>query len=488
MGSRTHARKDASSEALQAPRLRTLLLTDLCDSTALVERIGDNAAAALFREHDRLVVKLQQHWRGRLIDRSDGLLLLFDRPIDGLGFALDYARGLKTMGDAHALTLCARQGLHVGEVLTWRNSDEAISIGAKPLEVEGLAKPTAARLMSMARPGQILLGGGRVVDPSRRARTRQSRRPVVVEIARALALQGHADSDGDLRSRRSRPDSLRMPKNSAKAWRDVPLWRRPAALVAEVGVVLAVGIAAWFFIRPQPAIAFASRDWVVVGDVRNLTGNTVLDGALEQALRISLEQSRYVNVLSDMKVRDTVTRMKRDPNTIVLDRSVASEVALRDGASAVLLPTVAEVGGKLRFSVELVDPRTQTTVYSEFVQGDGLPSALSSVDQVTRKLRQGLGEMVASIDKNSVPLPAVTTSSLDALRAYALGVEATAKVGGVRAWNCSIARSESTRRLRWLTWVRRASRLRCPTATARFRIWTTRFGSVSACRRVISSI
>nr|MDM5013335.1 putative peptide modification system cyclase [Xanthomonas euvesicatoria] len=154
MSARTHARKDASSEAIQAPRLRTLLLTDLCDSTALVERIGDNAAAALFREHDRLVVKLQQQWRGRLIDRSDGLLLLFDRPIDGLGFALDYARGLKAMGDARALTLCARQGLHVGEVLTWRNSDEAVSIGAKPLEVEGLAKPTAARLMSMARPGQ----------------------------------------------------------------------------------------------------------------------------------------------------------------------------------------------------------------------------------------------------------------------------------------------------------------------------------------------
>ncbi len=102
---------------------------------------------------------------------------------------------------------------------------------------------------------------------------------------------------------------LRMPKNSAKAWRDVPLWRRPAALVAEVGVLLAVGIAVWFFIRPQPAIAFANRDWVVVGDVRNLTGNTVLDGVLQQALRISLEQSQYVNVLSDMKVRDTVARM-----------------------------------------------------------------------------------------------------------------------------------------------------------------------------------
>ncbi|MFA1260279.1 putative peptide modification system cyclase [Xanthomonas axonopodis pv. fascicularis] len=428
MSSRTHARKDASSEAIQAPRLRTLLLTDLCDSTALVERIGDNAAAALFREHDRLVVKLQQHWRGRLIDRSDGLLLLFDRPIDGLGFALDYARGLKTMGDAHALTLCARQGLHVGEVLTWRNSDEAISIGAKPLEVEGLAKPTAARLMSMARAGQILLSAVAESLTHRAARELGNRADRLLWKSHGrwrvkgmpTAMEIYEVGEVGL-------TPLRMPKNSAKAWRDVPLWRRPAALVAEVGVVLAVGIAVWFFIRPQPAIAFASRDWVVVGDVRNLTGNALLDGALEQALRISLEQSRYVNVLSDMKVRDTVMRMKRDPNTTVLDRSVASEVALRDGASAVLLPTVAEVGGKLRFSVELVDPRTQTTVYSEFVQGDGLPSALSSVDHVTRKLRQGLGEMVASIDKNSVPLPAVTTSSLDALRAYALGVEAIAK-------------------------------------------------------------
>lgn len=305
MSSRTHARKDASSEALQAPRLRTLLLTDLCDSTALVERIGDNAAAALFREHDRLVVKLQQHWRGRLIDRSDGLLL-FDRPIDGLGFALDYARGLKTMGDAHAhahahaLTLCARQGLHVGEVLTWRNSDEAISIGAKPLEVEGLAKPTAARLMSMARPGQILLSAVAESLTHRAARELGDRADRLLWKSHGrwrfkgmpTAMEIYEVGEVGL-------TPLRMPKNSAKAWRDVPLWRRPAALVAEVGVVFGIGFAVWLFARPQPALAFAERDWVVVGTVRNLTNDVMLDGALDQAFRISLEQSRYVNVLSE---------------------------------------------------------------------------------------------------------------------------------------------------------------------------------------------
>src|SRR5690606_25093254 len=97
------------SKGSDVPRLRTLLMTDLCDSAALVERMGD-AAAALFREHDQLVLRLQQQWRGQLIDRSDGLLLLFERPEDGLGFALDYQRGLGPLGQAHGVRLAARAG------------------------------------------------------------------------------------------------------------------------------------------------------------------------------------------------------------------------------------------------------------------------------------------------------------------------------------------------------------------------------------------
>ena len=86
------------------PQVRTLLLTDLVDSTQLVEKLGDSAAAELFRAHDRMVLELQQRWRGRLIDRSDGLLLLFERPIDALGFALDYVRGLRDLGRERAAT------------------------------------------------------------------------------------------------------------------------------------------------------------------------------------------------------------------------------------------------------------------------------------------------------------------------------------------------------------------------------------------------
>ncbi|MEA9579390.1 putative peptide modification system cyclase [Xanthomonas nasturtii] len=421
MSARTHARKDASSEAMQAPRLRTLLLTDLCDSTALVERIGDNAAAALFREHDRLVVKLQQQWRGRLIDRSDGLLLLFDRPIDGLGFALDYARGLKAMSDAHALILCARQGLHVGEVLTWRNSDEAVSIGAKPLEVEGLAKPTAARLMSMARPGQILISAVAESLTHRAARELGDRAERILWKSHGRwRFKGVPTPMEIYEVGEVGLTPLRMPKNSAKAWRDIPLWRRPAALVAELGVVLGIGLAVWLFARPQPALAFAERDWVVVGTVRNLTDDVMLESSLDEAFRISLEQSRYVNVLSEDRTLKLLALMRKDPYKEPLDRKNASDVALRSGARAVLLPSVGYVGGRTRFVVEVVDPKTQQTVAVSTAFGSN-PSILAAVDKVTGELRSQLGENRESIRNNSPALPDVTTSSLDALRAYALG-------------------------------------------------------------------
>ena len=415
------------TRSTEGPQLRTLLLTDLVDSTGLIERLRDVQAADLFRQHDRLVLELQQQWRGRLIDRSDGLLLLFERPVDGLGFALDYTRGLQDLGQGRGIVLQARVGLHVGEVLTWKNSDAAVQVGAKPLEVEGLAKPMAARLMALARPGQILLSAVAESLTRRAARELGQRgEDLLWKSHGRWRFKGLPQAQEVIEVGEVGLAPLRAPANAAKAWRDMPLWRRPAMLAAEVLLVAGLGIAAWFLTRPQPAIAFAERDWVVVGDLRNLTGQKVLDDSLAQAFRISLEQSRHVNVLSEMKAHDTLARMQRKPGT-VLDRAIASEIAIRDGARAVILPTVAEVGGKVRFSAEVVDPHTQTTVYAESADGNGAGSALASIDKVNTALRSRLGEALAAIEQDSRPLPQVTTANLDALRAYALGQSAYAK-------------------------------------------------------------
>ncbi len=218
---------------------------------------------------------------------------------------------------------------------------------------------------------------------------------------------------------------LKAPPWSGKAHREVPFWRRPATIVVEGLVLLAlVALPLWYLLRPEPAIAFAQRDWVVVGNLKNLTDDSSFDDSLQAAFRIGLEQSRYVNVLSDLKTRETVKLMQRDPEHTDVDRTIGSEVAIRNGARAFVLPTVAEIGGRVRVTAEVIDPHTQTTVWSESADGLGAESVLSSLDSVNQKLRVRLGEALATVSSESQPLDKVATKNLDALRAYSLGERA----------------------------------------------------------------
>jgi len=133
--------------------IRALLLTDVVDSTKLAESIGDEAMAGVWATHDRVARDLMQSHRGREIDKTDGMLLLFETAADAVSCAMAYHEALAGL----EVQLKARAGLHVGTVILRENSAEDVALGAKPLEVEGLAKPTAARVMSLARGGQTLL-------------------------------------------------------------------------------------------------------------------------------------------------------------------------------------------------------------------------------------------------------------------------------------------------------------------------------------------
>ena len=130
-----------------------LLLTDVVDSTQLAERLGDAAAAELNAAHDRMARDLLRSWRGREIDKTDGMLMLFDSAADALGYAVAYHAALAAL----PVPLQARAGLHVGSVMLRHNPPEDVARGAKPVEVEGIAKPVAARVMSLALGGQTLL-------------------------------------------------------------------------------------------------------------------------------------------------------------------------------------------------------------------------------------------------------------------------------------------------------------------------------------------
>lgn len=132
-----------------------LLLTDLVDSTRLVETLGDLAAAAWWEDHDRNARQLTRQWRGREIDKSDGFLLLFEGVDDAVGYARAYGASLAALAPPQV----ARVGVHCGDVVVRENSSDDIALGAKRYEVDGIAKSVAARIMTLALGGQVLLSG-----------------------------------------------------------------------------------------------------------------------------------------------------------------------------------------------------------------------------------------------------------------------------------------------------------------------------------------
>jgi len=399
--------------------LRTLVLSDLVDSTALVERLGDQRAAELFRKHDKLARNLIQRHGGQEIDKTDGFLVVFERPIQAVAYALAYQRELGQLSTQEKIDLAARIGIHVGDVVVWDNAADDVQRGAKRTEVEGLVKPVAARLMGLALPRQILMSGT-AYDIAHRAQG---------ELGEALArvrwrthgryrFKGVPDLVPVFEVGEEGLAPLKAPAWSGKAYREMPVWRRPVAVFAEALVVLLLlAIPTWYLLKPAPAIAFANRDWVVVGDLKNLTGQKVFDESLQSAFRVGLEQSRYVNVVPQLQVRASLKRMEHDPAGTLIDRAIGSEVAVREGARALVIPTIAEVGGRVRITAEIIDPNTQTTVYSDSVDSQGEEGLLPGMDDLLRKMRGRLGESLASVSDASKPLAQITTSNIDALRA-----------------------------------------------------------------------
>src|SRR5581483_7234116 len=162
--------------------MQCLVFCDVVDSTLFVQRVGAAEAARVWAEHDRRARLLCRSRRGREIDRADGFFLLFDVAADAARYALDYHALLADLG------LAARIGIHVGEVTLREAAAAEVAEGAKPIEVDGLAKPFAARLMSLARPGQTLLS-----DAARGALGELTVQDISIEPCGSYRLKGIDD-------------------------------------------------------------------------------------------------------------------------------------------------------------------------------------------------------------------------------------------------------------------------------------------------------
>jgi tetratricopeptide (TPR) repeat protein/predicted Ser/Thr protein kinase len=203
-------------------------------------------------------------------------------------------------------------------------------------------------------------------------------------------------------------------------------WRGSVAAAAIAVVVAGAGAALWTwpeqFGIARTTLAFKERDWILISDFENLTGDPLFDRSLRVALEVGIAQSQYVNVLPPQRVDAALQRMQRAPGDR-LDEPLAAEVAVREGVRAVLSCSIAQVGGVYSLTARVIDPQSRAAVLTESVEATDKEHLLPALGELATTVRRRLGESLASISQKSMPLPLATTSSLEALKLYADGLK-----------------------------------------------------------------
>ena len=165
------------------------------------------------------------------------------------------------------------------------------------------------------------------------------------------------------------------------------------------------------------------KDTLVLADFANRTGDPVFDDTLKTGLSVALNQSPFLNVLSDNRVAATL-RLMSDPAGTKLTPEVVREVCQRAGSKAYIAGSIARLGSQYVVAVEAVNCQSGDTLAQEQATAPAKEKVLDALSGAASKVRAELGESLASVKKYDIPLDQATTPSLDALKAYSLADKA----------------------------------------------------------------
>jgi len=226
--------------------------------------------------------------------------------------------------------------------------------------------------------------------------------------------------------RSSVPSSGTEDVSEAPAVRAAKVWRIavPVLLVA----VLAVG---GLYYRSRRIEPLTERDTLVLGEFENKTGDPVFDDALKRALSVELGQSPFLNVLSDRKVSETLQMMGK-PASERVRGDVARDLCMRTGSKALVDGTISGIGSHYLLELKAVACSSGDILAKEQGEATSKEDVLNVLSRASSKLRSKLGESLPSVQKFDVPLKA-TTSSLEALKNYSLGVTTSEQRGDTEA-------------------------------------------------------
>jgi serine/threonine protein kinase/tetratricopeptide (TPR) repeat protein len=189
-------------------------------------------------------------------------------------------------------------------------------------------------------------------------------------------------------------------------------------IIAAVVVIVAAALAAYFYWhRPR---GLTEKDSILLTDFVNTTGDMVFDGTLKKALAVDLEQSPFLNVFPEARVRQTLKFMGKTGDERITTE-IGREICQRDAIKAMLVGSIASLGSQYVVTLDAVSAATGDSLGQAQAQAGSKEQVLAALNDATGKIRQKLGESLASIQKFDKPLQEATTSSLEALKAFTLG-------------------------------------------------------------------
>jgi eukaryotic-like serine/threonine-protein kinase len=214
---------------------------------------------------------------------------------------------------------------------------------------------------------------------------------------------------------------------------EAPVARLPRLWKIAAPVLLtALFVAGGLYYRSHRPMLLTDKDTVVLTDFSNNTDDPVFDETLKTGLSVALNQSPFLNVLSENKVATTLKLMSR-PGDTKLTPDVARDLCQRAGSKAYIAGAIASLGSEYVLGLKAVNCQNGDPLAQEQVTATAKEKVLDALGEAASKLRQELGESLATVQRFDVPLEQATTSSLEALKAYSLGRKANQEKGPAAA-------------------------------------------------------
>jgi tetratricopeptide (TPR) repeat protein len=217
------------------------------------------------------------------------------------------------------------------------------------------------------------------------------------------------------------------------------------AVLIGAGALAAVLVLGWAVSR-RGAAEVGQGGQIVLADVHNATADATLGRALYTAATVGLQGSRHLSLFPRSRVQETFSRMGRARADSVLTEQLAREVAVREGIAIVVALGITQVDTAYLLSARLIEPETGRDLEATSLRVNGRADVLAGIDRLLVRTRKALGESSRNLRLNAEPLPRITTSSLDALRAYVAGSEAWSRRDNLAArehWERAVALDSS---------------------------------------------